>query len=234
MLTCKQCFALFPRSGGRGRPSAFCGDRCRNRYYYERRTFLGLLTCADCGKPMQLATTSAPQGSARHLSCRRRAHGLDPSESVNAAKASGRLSTAKRRGDCRRCGATVPAGTRRWKYCSVECFRKVRNSRGSGRPSASARGYGMAHQRLRLELLPLAYGRNCHLCGEVMSEGDDLHLDHTEDRTGYRGMVHSSCNILDGARRGGHAARMSRVREGWRPGQDPSTRRRYQTAARSG
>jgi hypothetical protein len=38
-----------------------------------------------------------------------------------------------------------------------------------------------------------------------MDEGELLHLDHNEDRTGYRGMVHASCNIRDGARRGAKA-----------------------------
>ena len=68
--------------------------------------------------------------------------------------------------------------------------------------SSSARGYGVEHQRLRAELLPHAYGTTCHLCGHVMQYGQALDLDHTPDRTAYRGMVHASCNRRDGARRG--------------------------------
>jgi hypothetical protein len=37
---------------------------------------------------------------------------------------------------------------------------------------------------------------------------EDLELDHTEDRTGYRGIAHASCNARDGARRG-NALRIS-------------------------
>ena len=61
--------------------------------------------------------------------------------------------------------------------------------------------YDSEHERIRKELLPFAYGKSCHLCGETMKQGDDLDLDHTPDGTGYRGMTHSSCNRRDGARR---------------------------------
>lgn len=228
---CKQCRVLFAPQNKRGRPSAFCGKRCQNRYFYAQRVQLGLLTCATCSRPMQASRTSRPQGLARCLPCRRATHGLRPDESVNEAKRSGRIPCAKKRGDCHRCGSPVPSGTKRWKYCTDECFRKARNARGSGRPGTSRRGYGTAHQKLRAELLPLAYGARCHFCGDLMQEGDDLHLDHTEDRSGYRGITHSACNIADGSRRGGQAMRKQRLREGWRPGQDPGTRRRSKVDA---
>jgi hypothetical protein len=47
-----------------------------------------------------------------------------------------------------------------------------------------------------------------------MLEGQKLHLDHTEDRTGYRGFAHASCNVLDGARRGGEAFRRAVLARG--------------------
>jgi hypothetical protein len=61
--------------------------------------------------------------------------------------------------------------------------------------------YGYSHQRIRKALLPFAYGRRCHLCGDWMLPGQPLDLDHTPDRTGYRGMTHAKCNRRDGARR---------------------------------
>lgn len=186
------------------------------------------LLCASCTQPMWRTPTSLPQGRATCQPCRRIARGLRPDESVNEALRSGRLKQAKKRGDCHRCGTPVPGGTPRWKFCSDECFRKSRNARGSGgvRPPVAERGYGYEHQLLRARLLPLAYGTSCHFCDVVMREGDDLHLDHTEDRSGYRGIVHAACNVADGARRGGEAMRRKRLEAGWRVGQDPSTRRR--------
>ena len=65
--------------------------------------------------------------------------------------------------------------------------------------STTARGYGYAHQRLRAALLPQAYGKPCPRCGETMERGQDLDLGHTDDRTGYQGMEHASCNRRDGA-----------------------------------
>lgn len=180
---------------------------------------------------MWRSSTSLPEGQARCLPCRRKAHGLAPGETFKGALKSGRLQSAKRRGDCHRCGVPVPAGTRRWKFCTEECFRKARNARGSGKPSSAERGYDSEHVKLRARLLPLAYGTDCVLCGEVMNEGDRLHLDHNEDRTGYRGMAHDYCNVLDGARRGGERARQARLKNGWRPGQDPCLRQNLRMGA---
>lgn len=63
-------------------------------------------------------------------------------------------------------------------------------------------GYGYQHQKLRQTLLADAYGRPCPHCGLPMLPGQRLDLDHTADRSGYRGMAHASCNRSDGARRG--------------------------------
>lgn len=200
----------------RSRPVVTC-QACRRGVpkQTQRPGSAGGLNCADCGKAMWNSRTSLPQGLARCLPCRREAP-----------------TRIKRRGNCHRCGVPVPAGTRRWKYCTEECFRKTRNARGSGaKANTAARGYDHAHQVLRAKLLPLAYGHDCPLCGLVMNHGDELHLDHNEDRSGYRGMTHAACNVLDGARRGGQAMRMRRLEAGWRPGQDPSTRRRRASSA---
>jgi hypothetical protein len=67
------------------------------------------------------------------------------------------------------------------------------------RGSSSARGYGYGHQQLRKALLPYAYGQPCPRCGETMLPGQRLDLDHTDDRAGYRGMAHATCNRRAGA-----------------------------------
>ena len=81
---------------------------------------------------------------------------------VKAATAAGLL--RKPRGDCHRCGkpVTPPPGSRRWKFCSDECFMTARAERGHrfagiAKADTRSRGYGAEHQRLREELLPLAY-----------------------------------------------------------------------------
>jgi hypothetical protein len=65
--------------------------------------------------------------------------------------------------------------------------------------STTARGYGYDHQRLRAALLPYAYGTLCPKCGLTMRPGERLDLGHNDDRTGYTGMEHASCNRRDGA-----------------------------------
>ena len=66
--------------------------------------------------------------------------------------------------------------------------------------------YGYAHQQARKRALAAHHdGDTCHLCGEPMYQDQGLALDHTIDGTAYRGLTHSWCNSLDGARRGGQA-----------------------------
>ncbi|MFJ2719379.1 endonuclease domain-containing protein [Streptomyces sp. NPDC087437] len=74
-------------------------------------------------------------------------------------------------------------------------------------------GYGYTHQALRRALLPAAYGQPCPHCQQPMLPGQPLDLDHTADRTSYRGFAHASCNRSEGARRG-NAQR--RARRTWR------------------
>lgn len=60
--------------------------------------------------------------------------------------------------------------------------------------SSAARGYGSQHRKLRAKLLLEAYGQPCYRCGMPMLPHQALHLDHTDDRTGYGGMSHAVCN----------------------------------------
>jgi Recombination endonuclease VII len=75
--------------------------------------------------------------------------------------------------------------------------------------STSDRGYGAQHQAIRKALLEDAYGRPCHHCGHPMLSGQALDLDHTADRTAYRGFAHASCNRSEGAKRGNRQRRKS-------------------------
>lgn len=64
-------------------------------------------------------------------------------------------------------------------------------------------GYGSAHRRERAKWkrivdAGLAY---CCLCGKPIPPGAPFHLDHTPDRTGYRGAACPYCNTADGGRR---------------------------------
>lgn len=73
--------------------------------------------------------------------------------------------------------------------------------------STTRNDYGYAHQRLRAALLPSAIGRPCPRCGQTMRPGEPLDLDHTDNRAGYRGMCHSTCNRAAGARKTNAARR---------------------------
>lgn len=90
------------------------------------------------------------------------------------------------------CGALVDKGR-----CTTHA-RATDQARGT----RQERGYGAEHERTRAALLPDAYGQICIHCDERMWPYQDLHLDHTEDRTAYRGIVHAACNTRDGAQRG--------------------------------
>jgi hypothetical protein len=161
-------------------------------------------TCSSCGRPVYVGRSSLPEPICHP--CRRQAWGLPPDGRVKELQVASRQ-PRPRLSQCRRCDGPVPAGRRA--YCSPECAR--RNRRQTKRPSAHARGYGRQHELLRLRLLPQAYGQDCHLCGAVMLQDQELHLDHTPDRAGYRGMAHAWCNNRDGLQRAQEALRRKRL-----------------------
>lgn len=76
--------------------------------------------------------------------------------------------------------------------------------------SRKSRGYGYAHTKERNRLVDLIKTGKpvlCHFCNQAITITDGrhkwgLHLDHTLDRTGYRGPAHNHCNVVDGAARG--------------------------------
>lgn len=84
-----------------------------------------------------------------------------------------------------------------------------RRAKDKARGTRQERGYDRAHELTREALLPAAYGTPCIYCGNRMWPHEALVLDHTADRTGYRGIVHADyrdCpaggNAAEGARRG--------------------------------
>jgi len=69
------------------------------------------------------------------------------------------------------------------------------------RPGTSERGYGAQHQALRKLLLPRAIGTPCTRCSKPLRAGQDIDLDHTDDRRGYRGFSHAECNRRAGGQK---------------------------------
>jgi hypothetical protein len=75
------------------------------------------------------------------------------------------------------------------------------------RPRPDARGYGSEHAKVRAAYMAQLEAAGVGVCcigGEPIYPwmGSNLHLDHTPDRTGYRGLACARHNRSDGARRG--------------------------------
>lgn len=99
---------------------------------------------------------------------------------------------------CRSCREEFSSRISSQVYCSPKC----RPSTGGIHAANSTdRGYGSAHKRARLEWqAKVEAGVDCCLCGQPINPSESWHLDHTEDRTGYRGAAHPKCNLRDGQR----------------------------------
>jgi hypothetical protein len=70
------------------------------------------------------------------------------------------------------------------------------------RGSREARGYDGAHRALRQRWARIIARQpvSCSRCGGPIGPGMAWHLDHTDDRTGYLGPSHASCNAAAGGR----------------------------------
>lgn len=71
------------------------------------------------------------------------------------------------------------------------------------RGGSSQRGRGYAHRKKRAALdVEVQRGTvPCVFCGLLIQPDEPWHLDHTPDRTGYRGAAHATCNTRDGGQR---------------------------------
>jgi hypothetical protein len=69
-----------------------------------------------------------------------------------------------------------------------------------------------AHRSIRRAMLPYAPGSPCARCGRPILEGQPVHLDHRDDRSGYLGFSHARCNEQAGARLGNQRRRAARER----------------------
>jgi hypothetical protein len=86
----------------------------------------------------------------------------------------------------------------------AQWFKREREDRAPATPRASRtrgsstqRGYGKAHRQARADALrDLEDGQACARCGQPMyrTQASHLDLDHTDDRTAYRGLAHRACN----------------------------------------
>jgi hypothetical protein len=84
--------------------------------------------------------------------------------------------------------------------------------------STARRGYGTAHQRERARWRPKVDAGlvDCARCGQPLEPGRPWDLGHTDDRTGWSGPEHLTCNRRRGGRNGAvvtNAARRTAIRQ---------------------
>ena len=70
-------------------------------------------------------------------------------------------------------------------------------ARDKARGTRQARGYDAQHDRERAKWKRIIdkTGWPCARCPDRIQPGEDFHLDHTADRTGYLGPSHVVCNL---------------------------------------
>jgi hypothetical protein len=86
------------------------------------------------------------------------------------------------------------------------------------RKTMAQRGYGREHLRIRREVARVVDAglASCSICRGPIAPGSLWDLDHTDDRSGYRGPAHQHCNRSAGASRGNRMRRRRRfVSESW-------------------
>ena len=70
--------------------------------------------------------------------------------------------------------------------------------------TTNQRGYGASHKAARARMKPEVDAglAHCTRCGRWIDPAQPWDADHTEDRTGYIGPAHRSCNRRAGAIKG--------------------------------
>lgn len=197
-LPCSQCGKLMWRSAT-SLPAGQATCRACRGYRPDPlpRGARGPLSCARCGKKMASSKSSRPQGEATCQACRRIEPGpfRTPERPVLESRC------------CEWCGNDYGARYPTQRYCSPACRIERREQRigwDRAKTSSVSRGYGAGHRAVRAQWRPIveAGQATCCLCGQGIAPNARWHLDHTPDRTGYRGAAHASCNVKDGAQRG--------------------------------
>ena len=142
-------------------------------------------TCADCGKRMTGGKGALPQGQARCRNCRAKSRPTPVRPAP--VPVGGEL-------PCQRCGIAFIRQIKGQRLCWNPCRRRRSGSPAKPYTSTEA-GYGAEHQRRRREARAAWQdGDPCARCEGPMHFGQDVDLDHTDDRLGYLGLSHASCN----------------------------------------
>lgn len=83
------------------------------------------------------------------------------------------------------------------RHCAAHA-RTAEQARGTRRQ----RGYDRVHDRLRRQWKPKVVAGlvNCARCGGPIHPGQEWALDHTDDRAGYLGPSHKTCNNSAGGK----------------------------------
>lgn len=151
------------------------------------------IPCSVCGKPTgwPLRSDRDPD-QAQCRPCRR-----ETQAKRKAEKAA--LVVSRNLPDwCLDCGA--PKKTKhhwRCEPCRAERERVRQRNRVSWKRLGRQKDYGPKHQAERLaRLREFTPGDPCARCGDPMTGPlSTIHLDHTDDRTGYLGLSHAACNL---------------------------------------
>ena len=106
-------------------------------------------------------------------------------------------------------------------------YRARRSSRA--RESGTNTGPHKTKRKRAMAYLAVNPGQPCARCGLPMYVWMNLHLDHTDDRSGYLGLSHAKCNLRDGQRK---TMAIIRARGGMTPAQVYAIRMRQWQAAR--
>jgi hypothetical protein len=79
--------------------------------------------------------------------------------------------------------------------------------------STAARGYGAVHEAEWRRWKPLVEAGEavCVRCGLLILPGTAWHLDHTDDKLGFRGVSHARCNVKAAARLGSRRAQEKKL-----------------------
>lgn len=141
--------------------------------------------CSECGKTVQVTSTSAPPERRRCRECQR----ARPRTVLSA--------WTPQVVQCP-CGEMFEQRRFGQKYCRAE---HRPDPRRTFRASTSQRGYGHEHRERRVRALAeLVPGSPCPRCGGPMwPDSQPLDLDHADDRRDYIGLSHMTCNRSAGA-----------------------------------